>query len=430
MLRRSHRAGLSLPQFAAQAVSRPQIRTSNDMNDFVKAFLLATLLSLVITPVCIKLAPKIGAMDIPKDNRRVHKKPTPRFGGLAIYAGFISTAIFLRPLDRQLVGVYAAATLMLLVGMADDIWDIPAKLKLVGQLACGVILWVDSMQIRGMANFLPIGPEYISFSPAVSLVVTLIWIVAITNCINLIDGLDGLAAGMTLIASMAIAYISIYTNRDITLMLILGVAGACLGFLVFNFNPAKIFMGDSGSNLLGLLLASVSMIGDTPTKSVTLFATILPMIIFAVPIFDTVFAVVRRTIHHRSFLEADKGHLHHRILAMGFGQRRTVLTLYCICAIMGMAGILWTMKLKIEAIVLLLIASVLIFIFLGIRIDEDDLIAAREAAAHVNDPLIQYSSMEEALRAEEAREESMDFFFMREREKDEDAEEGAERDDK
>ena len=380
------------------------------MSMYLKVFLVSLAVTAGLTPVCIKLAPKVGAMDVPKDSRRVHKKPIPRFGGPAIFLGFLSSALLLRPLDTQMLGVYIAGALMLAVGIADDIFDIPARVKLIGQLACGAILWVDSLQIRGMANFLPIGPGYIRFSSGVSLLVTLIWIVAITNCINLMDGLDGLASGIVLIASLSIAYISYHTGREMTLGMILAVAGACLGFLIFNFNPAKIFMGDSGSNLLGLLLASISMIGDAPTKSVTLFSPVMPMIIIAVPIFDTVVAVIRRTTHHRSFFEADKGHLHHRILAMGFGQRRTVLTLYCICAILGVAGILWSMKMKFEALLLIGVAGVLIFIFLGIGIDEDDQIARREAAARVNEPMTIYASMEEALKAEAEREGSMDFF--------------------
>ncbi|MBQ4233310.1 MAG: undecaprenyl/decaprenyl-phosphate alpha-N-acetylglucosaminyl 1-phosphate transferase, partial [Firmicutes bacterium] len=220
---------------------------------------------------------------------------------------------------------------------------------------------------------------YIVFPVWLSMAVTVFWIVAIINTINLIDGLDGLAAGVVLIACLSIAYIADYTDRPDTCIIILAVAGACAGFLFYNFNPARIFMGDSGSMLLGLLLASVSLVGDTPTKSVTLFSATVPVMLLILPIFDTSFAIVRRTVKHRPIFEADKGHLHHRIMAMGFGQRRTVLVLYSISGIMAVAGILWTMRMKGQALVLALIAGVLIFIFLGIGIDENDKIAELEA---------------------------------------------------
>ncbi len=358
------------------------------MLEFVLVFFLSLAITALVTPLCIMLAPKIGAMDIPKDNRRMHNKPMPVLGGPAIFMGILSSLLFLSPLDEQFRGIFVAATLMLILGIIDDTREggLPAKVKLAGQIVCALILWFFSLRFSGMANFLAIGPEYIVFPTWLSLLITILWIVAITNTINLIDGLDGLAAGVVFIACLSIAYVCTIHDRRDTKLMILAMAGACLGFLFYNFNPAKIFMGDSGALLLGLLLASVSMVGDTPTKSVTLFSTVLPMIILALPIFDTLFAMMRRILSHRSFMEADKGHLHHRIIAMGFGQRRSVLVIYCICAILGMAGILWTQQMKMESLVLILVAGTLMFIFLGTKIDTVDPIAEREAAAHVNDP--------------------------------------------
>ncbi len=345
---------------------------------YLPGFLISMAVTALVTLPVIKAAPYIGAMDIPKDNRRMHTKPVPRCGGIAIYIGILCSFITLWPLDSQLMGILLAATLMMLIGLADDIRGLSARVKLAGQICCALILWIYTLQIRGMANFFPIGPSYIVFPTWLSLIVTVIWIVGITNTINLIDGLDGLAAGISLISCLSVAYIANYTGRAETCTVMCSVAGACMGFLLWNFNPAKIFMGDSGALLLGLLLSSVSLVGDTPTKSITLFSVTVPIMILALPIFDTAFAIVRRTVNHRPIMEADKGHLHHRIMAMGFGQRRTVLALYSISAIMGVAGILWTVKMKPEALLLFAIASVLVFIFLGIGIDKNDKIFARE----------------------------------------------------
>ncbi|MBQ1524269.1 MAG: undecaprenyl/decaprenyl-phosphate alpha-N-acetylglucosaminyl 1-phosphate transferase [Firmicutes bacterium] len=349
------------------------------MSDHLVVFLLAVVVTALATPLCILIAPKIGAMDIPKDKRRVHKKPIPRFGGFAIYLGMLTGFFRLGNMSEQMLGIIGAATLIMIIGIVDDIKGVPAKIKLVGQIICAVLLWFSTLRFSGMANFFSFGPDYIVFPVWLSMAVTVFWIVAIINTINLIDGLDGLAAGVVLIACLSIAYIADYTDRPDTCIIILAVAGACAGFLFYNFNPARIFMGDSGSMLLGLLLASVSLVGDTPTKSVTLFSATVPVMLLILPIFDTSFAIVRRTVKHRPIFEADKGHLHHRIMAMGFGQRRTVLVLYSISGIMAVAGILWTMRMKGQALVLALIAGVLIFIFLGIGIDENDKIAELEA---------------------------------------------------
>ena len=338
------------------------------MSNYAITFLLAMFVTAVATPAAIKIAPKIGAVDVPKDNRRMHKRPVPRFGGIAIYLGVLVGFIRLGVWNEQILGLLVGSTCILILGIVDDIKGMPAKVKLAGQIFCAAILYFNTIQIRGMANVLPWGPWYIAFPKVIAFLVTVLWIVGITNTINLIDGLDGLAAGITCIACLSVAYTAYVTNRAETCMLILGLAGATMGFLIWNFYPAKIFMGDAGSMLLGYLLASVSLIGDKPTKGTTLFATIIPILILALPIFDTAFAIVRRMAHHKPIMQADKGHLHHRIMAMGFGQRRTVLALYSISAIMGVAGILWTLHVRLACAVLTVIAGMLIFIFLGIGI--------------------------------------------------------------
>ena len=336
------------------------------MSKLIWVFLIAAAVTAAATPLAILIAPKIGAMDIPKDNRRMHKKPIPRFGGIAIFLGVLVGFIAIAPLSQQTRGLLVGAIMILILGIVDDLKDISAKIKLAGQIVCAGVAWFFTVRILGMANLF--GGSYISFSPPVSFIVTVLWIVAITNTINLIDGLDGLAAGITCIACFTIAYSSGLNPVSRTCLLSVAIAGACVGFLVWNMYPAKIFMGDAGSQLLGYLLSTVSLIGDYPTKGTTLFAAIVPMLILALPIFDTSFAIIRRAVSHKPIMKADKGHLHHRIMAMGFGQRRTVLVLYSISAIMGIAGILWTIHRRLESFALALIAAVLIIVFLGIGI--------------------------------------------------------------
>lgn len=348
------------------------------MSELLAVFLIAALITAVVTPLAIYLAPYIGAMDVPKDDRRVHGKPIPRLGGVAIYLGIMVSFYRLIPWDQQIFGIVLGATLILLIGIYDDIKCMDARTKLAAQVLCALIIFFFSVQIRGMTNFLPFGPHYLIFPVWLSLIVTVFWVVGITNTINLVDGLDGLAAGIVCIACLSVAYTSVVSGRLSTAYIILSVAGATLGFLVFNFYPAKIFMGDGGSMLLGFMLASVSLVGDTPTKGTTLFATVIPIMILALPIFDTLFAIVRRMINRKPIMQADKGHLHHRIMAMGFGQRRTVLALYSISAIMGVAGILWSSEMKLEAMALCLIAFTLIVIFLGIGIVDLDPCSEKE----------------------------------------------------
>lgn len=335
---------------------------------YLAPFVIAFLVTAMATPLAIKIAPKIGAMDVPKDSRRMHKKPIPRFGGIAIYAGFLAAFIYNGIFTQQAMGIIVGATLILVLGICDDIKGMPAKVKLLGQIACAAVLYFNTIQIRGMANILPIGPWYISFPKLIAFWVTVLWIVAITNTINLIDGLDGLASGISFISCLSVAYTAYVTSSVEKCQLILSLAGATLGFLLWNFHPAKIFMGDGGSMQLGFLLAAISLIGDKPTKGTTLFACIIPVIILALPIFDTCFAIVRRAWNHQPIMQADKGHLHHRIMAMGFGQRRTVLALYCISGVMGVAGILWTIRERLACAVLALIGATLVFIFLGIGV--------------------------------------------------------------
>jgi UDP-GlcNAc:undecaprenyl-phosphate GlcNAc-1-phosphate transferase len=339
------------------------------------SFLLAFVLAFALTPLAIRVAPKIGAMDMPKDERRMHAKPMPRFGGLGIFIGVMAAlviaALFLLPAlpeqfrdDRisKLTGLILGGALIYAVGVADDIRGMPAKVKFLLQLVCACVVCAFGVRITFFTNLLGDGQTHIG--SIFSFLITVVWIVGITNTINLIDGLDGLAAGVAAIASISIAYTAFISEGMYTATVIMtAVAGGALGFLPFNFHPARIFMGDGGALFLGFMLASVSIIG--PVKSATVIATIVPALVLGLPIFDTAFAILRRLLGGRPIMEADKGHLHHRLMAAGMGQRQSVLTLYGIGGIMGVTAVMFSRGLLVEAVALFLIAVVFIYILLS-----------------------------------------------------------------
>lgn len=341
---------------------------------FVLPFATALIVSFLCSPLAIKIAPKIGAVDIPKDTRRMHTKPMPRFGGIAIFLGTIAAmlvAMYIalpaikdylpqgEPVGKML-GLLVSGILIYIVGVVDDLRGMPAKIKFLLQIACASVVFAFGIRITFVTNHFGSGQGYLPM--AISFLVTIIWIVGITNTINLIDGLDGLAAGVAAIASFAIAYTAYIHGMYTVTMAMLATAGGALGFLPFNFHPAKIFMGDGGSLFLGFMLASVSILG--PVKGATVLATMIPVLVLGVPIFDTAFAIFRRIINKRPIMEADKGHLHHRLMAAGMGQRRSVLTLYGISGVMGVAAILFSRDLFLESAGLFFMAANFIYIFL------------------------------------------------------------------
>ncbi|GHU49934.1 undecaprenyl-phosphate alpha-N-acetylglucosaminyl 1-phosphate transferase [Clostridia bacterium] len=339
------------------------------------SFILAFIVAFVTTPMAIKLAPRIGALDVPKDERRVHTKAMPRFGGLGIFFGIIVSALLaafvLIPLMSpefqdgritKLAGILVGGVLMYVVGAVDDLKGMPAKLKFACQVVCAAVVWGFGARITFFSNF--DGGQSYYLGDVLSFISTILWIVGITNTINLIDGLDGLAAGVAAIASVSITYTAFISEYMFTATIIMiSVAGGALGFLPFNFHPARTFMGDGGSLFLGFMLASVSIIG--PMKSATVIALIVPVLVLGVPIFDTCFAILRRLYTGRPIMEADKGHLHHRLMAAGMGQKRSVLTLYGISGIMGVAAILFSKRLYFESVALLVISVIFIYILLA-----------------------------------------------------------------
>lgn len=288
------------------------------------------------TPLARQIAYRVGAVDVPKDNRRMHKKPIPRLGGLAIYLAFVTVSLIMLKKDLQLVTLLAGATLMAGMGVLDDTKPLPAKLKLAIQLMAALIVVAGGVRIEFVTNFFSAtkAPVYLG---ALSIPVTLFWVVGITNTVNLIDGLDGLAAGVAGIASLSLAAVAYLNGQPEVAVLLAILAGSSIGFLPHNSHPATIFMGDTGSLLIGFVLAAVSIEGVI--KSATTIAVAIPVMALGVPIFDTTFAILRRMVNKRPIMEADKGHLHHRLLDQGFSHRQTVWILYAFSFFLGVTSV-------------------------------------------------------------------------------------------
>lgn len=310
----------------------------------------AGLLSFTTTPVVRVIAYKLKAIDVPKDNRRMHKVPTPRLGGLSIFFGFLVTTLLFCEMDIQIIGVLIGALIIVILGMLDDIFRLPALPKFLVQIIascvpvfCGVVI----NHINFFGKHIPFGIW--------SIPITVFWIVAITNAVNLIDGLDGLACGFSTISAFSILVFALLSPVvDFNVAIITAVlAGSCLGFLPFNMNPAKIFMGDTGALFLGFMLGNISVMGLFKTNAIISFVT--PFFIFALPLIDTILAVVRRILKGQSPFQADRSHLHHRLIDIGFSQKQTVAILYALSALMGVAGIIFSEEKMISAVVLLLV---------------------------------------------------------------------------
>lgn len=305
------------------------------MQAYFVAFTIALAAAYIITPQVINLAIKAGALDAP-DARKVHTKPIPRMGGLAIYAGFVLAVLASMHINHEIVGLLVGGTFILAVGIIDDIMQLSAKIKLLGQIAAAIVLVMFDIRIEWITN--PFGDMiYVAY---LSIPLTILWVVGLTNTVNLIDGLDGLAAGVSTIASITILLVALQQNFWSVAILSAALAGSALGFLQHNFNPAKIFMGDTGSMFLGYMLAAISVTGTV--KSAATIALIVPIVALGLPIMDTAFAIIRRYMSGRPIFKPDKGHLHHRLLEMGLTQKQAVLLMYVISGCLGMSAIALT----------------------------------------------------------------------------------------
>lgn len=336
------------------------------MESYIAPFLLAAFISFFATPLVRKLAFKVGAVDIPKDDRRVHKEPMPLIGGLAIFIAVVIVTLVFLPLDREIISILLGASFIVVAGIIDDLRELKPKTKFAFQIIAGLILIYGGIKVEFVTNPFAINSSLLHLS-WLSIPITLFWVVGITNTLNFIDGLDGLSAGVAMISSLSLMVVAGKFGYTSVIVLSATVAGACLGFLPFNFNPAKIFMGDTGALFLGFMLAAISIEGVM--KSVATIAIVAPILILSVPIFDTTFAIFRRLLNGQSIAAADKGHLHHRLLNRGFSQKKSVLILYGISAIFGLFAVLVSNANSRQAVYLslaLLIVSVLVAIKLGI----------------------------------------------------------------
>jgi len=304
------------------------------------ALLAAAVVALISTPVVRSLAFRVGAVDVPKDNRRMHKHPIPRMGGLAIFFGFILSVLMFSKLDDQLRSMLLGAVIIVILGIFDDIYALSAKLKFVVQILAALIAVFGGHRIDFLSNINIFSSEPFWELGWLSVPISVIWIVGITNAVNLIDGLDGLACGVSTISSMTLLVIALVVSEPEVAILMAALSGACLGFLPYNLNPAKIFMGDTGSTFLGFVLAVVSIQGLFKVAAIISFA--VPFLILGLPIFDTCFAILRRVSHGQSPMAPDRGHIHHRLIDMGLTQKQAVAVLYVISAILGLSAVVLT----------------------------------------------------------------------------------------
>ena len=305
------------------------------MQTYVVAFTVALAVAYFTTPWVKGMAIKAGALDAP-DDRKVHKKPIPRMGGIAIYLGFVLAVLASMHVNREIVGLLLGGTVIMMVGIIDDMRQLSAKVKLLGQIAAAMVLVAFHIRIEWLTN--PFGEML--YVDQFSVPLTILWVVGLTNTVNLIDGLDGLAAGVSTIASITILLVALQQNFWTVAILTAALAGAALGFLQHNFNPAKIFMGDTGSMFLGYMLAAVSILGTV--KSAATIALVVPIMALGLPIMDTAFAILRRYRNGRPIFKPDKGHLHHRLLDLGLTQKQAVLLMYVISGCLGISAIALT----------------------------------------------------------------------------------------
>lgn len=325
---------------------------------YIAAFACAFAITLVTTPFAKWLSVKCGAIDYPK-GRGVHKKPMPRMGGVAIVLGFTITVLMVNYFDksmdsRQFAGFLVGALLIAGLGVVDDMKNLPAKLKFCVQILAALIVIFSGTRIQVV--LWPVTAYLQKFS----IPITLVWIVGVTNAVNLIDGLDGLAAGVTSIAAMSLMVLCIMTGSTTAVGLTAALAGACLGFLPRNFNPAEIFMGDTGSTFLGFVLAVTSILGVF--KGYALLALIVSVLCVGLPVFDTICAMLRRMAKNQPIMQADRGHLHHKLIDHGFSQRQAVLIMYTISLLLGLLAIFISFKDSGTIVVMALTVIVLCFI--------------------------------------------------------------------
>lgn len=329
------------------------------------AFLCTFAFTFAFVPVAKRIAEKIGAIDLPKEERRMHNFALPRLGGLAVFFGFLVGVLAFVGLTRQIVGLLVGAVIIVVLGVIDDSRNLPAKLKFLVQIiAATITVTLGDIKIDIFTNPNIFSEQtIITVTGWLTIPVTVIWIVAITNAVNLIDGLDGLAAGVSSIAAVSLVFVSAMVDQPIIELLALIIAAACFGFLPHNFAPKgkKIIMGDTGSTFLGFALAVLSVQGVFKSYAVISFA--IPFLILGLPIFDTSFAILRRLVTGKGIMTPDRGHIHHRLVDMGFTQKQSVFILYAMSCVLGITAVVLAYDNALRA--MLILAGVLIFVIAG-----------------------------------------------------------------
>ena len=298
----------------------------------IAAFLVALVVAYATTPLMRRVALRFQVVDRP-NQRKVHRVPVPYLGGVAIYLGFLAALLVIQPFSHRLLVLVFGSTLVLLLGVADDLWDLPAKAKFAGQVGIALLVALLGLRIQGLTNpfdgYLDLGWW--------SIPLTVLWLVSLTNVMNLVDGLDGLAAGVASIAAAALWVVAVGKGQHLVALATLALSGAAAGFLPHNFNPAKIFMGDAGSMFLGFTLAGIAVQGAL--KGAATIALVIPVVALGLPVFDTACAIIRRFQNGQPIYEADRAHIHHRLLALGLSTKQAVLVLYLLSAILGSTAI-------------------------------------------------------------------------------------------
>lgn len=298
----------------------------------------AFVVSFVSTPLVKSFAQKVGAIDVPNEERRVHDHPIPRLGGLAIFLGFLLAVFLFADIDMKIRGILIGAVIIVATGAIDDIVSLGAITKLIIQIVVAIIAVSHGVVIELFMNPNVLSTHEHIYLGVLSVPITIIWIVAVTNAVNLIDGLDGLAAGVSTIASFTMLVVAVTIFEENVAIVLACLAGACLGFLPYNFNPAKIFMGDTGALLLGYVLSTISIVGMFKYYAIVSF--LVPVLALAVPILDTSFAFTRRILKGQNPMKADRGHFHHKLIDMGMSQKQAVSVLYTVSIILGVSAVI------------------------------------------------------------------------------------------
>ncbi len=321
-------------------------------------------ISFAATPIVKSFAQKVGAIDVPRDARRVHDHPIPRMGGMAIFLGFLISVLLFVDISRPVRGILLGAVLIVACGAIDDVVSLNAWIKLAVQVAAAIVAVAHGVVIEVFRNPNIFSENEALVLGALAVPVTVIWIVGITNSVNLIDGLDGLAVGVSTIASTTMFVVALLVSEGNVAVILAALMGACLGFMPYNLNPAKIFMGDAGSLLLGYVLSTVSVVGMFKFYAIVTF--VVPILALALPLFDTLCAIIRRLLRGQSPMHPDRGHLHHRLIDMGLSQKQAVAVLYSISAVLGLCAVVLATSGTVR--ICLLVVAVLAAVAVGIFI--------------------------------------------------------------